>query len=119
MEISPTYPILTQSRLLLSFLLFFEALGVKYPGNILPGGLKTKGRVVGSLRRRLKKQFGLQFEELILEKVTVLTGSLASFYESPEALTLHCAFCTEIIPPFLQHRFKVVPPFFLAVAILH
>lgn len=64
MEISPTYPILTQSRLLLSFLPFFEALDVKYPGNLLPRGLKAKGRVVGSLRRRLEKQFGLQFEEL-------------------------------------------------------
>lgn len=60
MEISPTYPILTQSRLLLSFLPFFEAQDVKYPGNLLPRGLKAKGRVVG----RLEKQFGLQFEEL-------------------------------------------------------
>lgn len=119
MEISPTYPILTQSRLLLSSLPFFEALDVKYPGNILPRGLKIKGRVVGSLRKRLEKQFGLQFEELILEKVTVLTGSLASFYKSPVALTLHCAFCTEIIPPFLQHGLKIVPPFSLSVAILH
>lgn len=61
-KLAPPYPILTQ-RLLVSFLPFFEALDIKYPGNLLPRELKTKGRVVGSLRR-LEKQFGLQFEEL-------------------------------------------------------
>lgn len=41
-KLAPSYPILTQ-RLLVSFLSFFEALDVKYPDNLLPRGLKTKG----------------------------------------------------------------------------